>query len=364
MNFSTLGGRIIAFNYRSMFMDEDTRLDIHKRFIMDHYLRQFNEETIDQKQQRTCGEPCSAVCKKMRDEYKKDYEPYQTMGPLCGIFDQRAAEKLNHHADSYGFDAISAGGVLAWFMDCLDAGDLTPDELGVSGTPVFTHENFDLKGDSMINAELGMELLDGILEQRGLVNLQEGARKLARRLSRTRGSSILNRLVYTAFARKGWMVPNQYWTPGVLSPMPIMGKYYNFYGNDFLNPRELGRINAERFRQELIMDNLGICRFHRGWAEEMLPDIIASLFGQKDRFLESIAVTASRINSRNASVYWESERNIDFVQHFIQRKYDVEGIRDPEMIQWLDAFKRDRCEAALSFWYEIHKGIHESLREF
>jgi aldehyde:ferredoxin oxidoreductase len=51
---------------------------------------------------------------------RKDYEPYQTMGPLRGIFDQRAAERLNHQADRYGFDAISAGGVLAWLMECLD----------------------------------------------------------------------------------------------------------------------------------------------------------------------------------------------------------------------------------------------------
>ena len=34
----------------------------------------------------------------MNGEFKKDYEPYQTMGPLCGIFDQRAAERLNHRA--------------------------------------------------------------------------------------------------------------------------------------------------------------------------------------------------------------------------------------------------------------------------
>ncbi|MFO7686939.1 MAG: hypothetical protein R6V60_12685 [Desulfobacterales bacterium] len=32
------------------------------------------------------------------------------MGPLCGIFDHRAAEQLNHHADRLGFDAISVGG--------------------------------------------------------------------------------------------------------------------------------------------------------------------------------------------------------------------------------------------------------------
>ena len=67
-----------------------------------------------------------AICKKVHGPYKKDYEPYQTMGPLCGIFDRRAAEKLNHHADMYGFDAISVGGVLAWMMECLVEKRLSP----------------------------------------------------------------------------------------------------------------------------------------------------------------------------------------------------------------------------------------------
>jgi glyceraldehyde-3-phosphate dehydrogenase (ferredoxin) len=92
VNFATLAGQTISFNYRSIYMDEVERLDIHEKCIVNHYLKQFNEEAIRPKHQRTCGEPFVAVCKKMRDEYKKDYEPYQTMGPLSGIFDQRAAE--------------------------------------------------------------------------------------------------------------------------------------------------------------------------------------------------------------------------------------------------------------------------------
>jgi glyceraldehyde-3-phosphate dehydrogenase (ferredoxin) len=364
VNYATIGGRILAFNYRSIYMDEDERLELHRRFVLDHYLRQFNEETIVPKRQRNCGEPCPAVCKKFHKEYKKDYEPYQTMGPLCGIFDQRAAERLNHHADACGFDAISVGGVLAWLMECLDRQLVQPAELGVTERPVFAPAAFGIETDSMHNAELGCALLDAIIEKRGVLDLREGARKFARRLAREKGKQTLDPFVHVGYARKGWMVPNQYWTPGTLSPMPIMGKYYMYYGNDFAPPRTLGRINAERFRAELIMDNLGLCRFHRQWGEEMLPEIMESLYGQKEAYLERIAMTASRINSRNSSVFWESERNADFVRTFLQRQYDVENNRRPEVVQWLDAFRRDKHEAALSFWYEIHKGAHESLREF
>ena len=364
VNFATLKGQMISFNYRSIYMDEAERIDIHEKFVVSHYLKQFNEETIKPKKQRTCGEPCMAVCKKMRDEFKKDYEPYQTMGPLSGIFDQRAAEKLNHHADMYGFDAISAGGVVAWLMECLDTGTLTPEELGVSAKPVFSPNNFALETDSMHNADLGVALLDAIIEKRGIVDLSEGARKFARRLSRDKGKSVLDPFVYIPYARKGWMVPNQYWTPGALSPMAIMGKYYMYYGKDFLPPRELGRQDADRLKKELLVDNLGVCRFHRNWAEEMIPEFVESLYGLKEKYLQNNVITASRINSRNSSLFWESERSIDLVYQFLKRKQVVENSANAELVKWIELFEKDKQEAALSFWYEIHKGIQESLREF
>ena len=350
VNFSTLGGAMLAFNYRSIYMSEADRVALHRSLVLDHYLKQFNEETIATKQQHTCGEPCAAVCKKMRAEFKKDYEPYETMGPQCGIFDQRAAETLAHHADALGFDAISVGGVLS------------PADLGVDGMPVFTPDAFRVVEDSNHNAQLGVAMLDAIVEKR--FNLEHGPRRRARRLARVKGREVLDLFVHTAYARKGWMVPNQYWTPGALAPMPIMGKYYMYYGPDFLEPRQLGRLNADRMVQELLLDNLGICRFHRGWAEEMGADIVHALYGLGKEFLEKVKMTASRINSRNSSVFWEASRNVDLVSAFLRRHRDVLGTKRPALDAWIGKFEADRREAALEFWYEMHKGAHESLLEF
>lgn len=363
VNYATMGGRIIAFNYRTVFQSEEERQSLHKRFILEHYLKQFNEETIAAKQQANCGEPCVAVCKKMNGEFKKDYEPYQTMGPLCGIFDQRAAEKLNHHCDAMGFDAISGGGVLAWLMELLLEGTLKMDELGVTRLPKWDVEKFDIVADSMHNAELGCELIDSILARRGILDFREGVRKWSRTNSVGRSKPLSESLVYIAFSRRGWMVPNQYWVAGALSPMTIMGKYYMVYSNDFHTPRELGRKCAERLKKELILDNLGICRFHRGWAEELLPDVMGELYNRKDQFLHSVNVLASRLNSRNCPVFWESERNIDFVHTFLKRKRDVDKDPNPELVAWVEKFDSDKVEGAKEFWYEMLKGIDESLLE-
>jgi len=364
VNYATMGGRILAFNYRSIYQAEDERLLLHKNFVVDHYLRQFNEETIANKQQTTCGEPCMAVCKKMNGVYKKDYEPYQTMGPLCGIFDQRAAEKLNHHCDAMGFDAISGGGVLAWLMDLLDANLLTREDLGVTRLPRWEVPGFDVVSDSLHNAELGCELFDAILERRGILDFREGVRKWSRLHSRAKGVALHDRLVYIAFSRRGWMVPNQYWVAGALAPMSIMGKYYMVYSNDFIPPRDLGKRCAERMKKELILDNLGVCRFHRGWAEELLPEVMGSLYNCKDSFLRAIDVLASRLHSRNSPIFWESARNIDYLHTFLKRKHEIDNDRNPELSSWLEKFDRDRVEAAREFWYETLKGIDESLREF
>ncbi len=364
VNYASIKGRMISFNYKSIYWDEAERVDVHEKFVLNHYLKQFNKETIETKSQFNCGEPCAAVCKKTHNEYKKDYEPYQTMGPLCGIFDQRAAEKLNHHADMLGFDAISVGGVLAWLMECVDENLLSLEDVGIKTKPVFNHKNFKLIEDSNTNAQVGIELLDSIVNKKALMNFSEGARKLARHLSRDKNKDIINRFVFNSFARKGWMVPNQYWTPGVLSPMPIAGKYFMYYGNDFIMPYELGKKNADSMKTEFISDNMGFCRFHRKWAEEMIPEIIGSLWDIKDEYVLRNKMTSSRISSRNSSVFWESERNVDFVHAFIKRQKLVEKTDNPEFNKWFDAFNADKNKAAIEFWYEMHKGSDMSLREF
>ncbi|MBI4351002.1 MAG: aldehyde ferredoxin oxidoreductase [Elusimicrobia bacterium] len=361
VNYATLGGRLLAFNYRTVLWSEERRAGLNRSLVTDHYLKQFNEETIAAGQQRTCGEPCVAVCKKLNGEFKKDYEPYQAMGPLCGIFDQRAAERLNRRADGAGFDAISIGGVLGWLMECLDDGLLKPADLGVGALPRWKTEGFDVEADSAHNADLGIALIDSILLRRGELDLSLGARKLARRLSREKDPGIGGRLVCSANARNGWMVPNQYWNSGTLGPMPIMGKYYMYYGFDFVPPRQLGRLSAGRMVQELMLDDLGFCRFHRGWAEEMAPEIVEHIWGNSEQFLEVLKATAGRINSRNAAIFWESERDMDFVYTALKRRREVDGDRSPELGQWIGAFETDRKAAALDYWFEIRKGISETL---
>jgi hypothetical protein len=42
----------------------------------------------------------------------------------------------------------------------------------------------------------------------------------------------------------------------------------------------------------------------------------------------------------------------------------MEGEKDPGLLKWIGRFEADRNKAALDGWFEMRKGIDESLREF
>ncbi len=141
----------------------------HENFILNHYLKQFNEETIKTKKFQHCGEPCPVVCKKMFGQYKKDYEPYHVLGPQVGVFDQRAAELLNDFVDAMGFDSIQSGGTVAWIMELVRDGLIDPSEFGLPPADEMCFDwaddpsQFDIVADSMKNAQYAMNVVQAIL---------------------------------------------------------------------------------------------------------------------------------------------------------------------------------------------------------
>jgi len=365
VNLTKLGDRLFFFNYRSTEWSLSERLAVYEKHVLGHYLRQFNDETIKTKSFSHCGEPCLAVCKKLRGPFKKDYEPYEAMGPNIGVFDQRAAEEVVGLSDALGFDAISAGGVLSWLMELLADKVVEPHDFGVEARPVFTAEGFRTVEDSQHNASIACALLRNIVERRGDLDLSDGARAAARRIGGRTGRmrDVLDRLVVTCASERGWMVPNQYWVPGMFSPMAIMGKYYEYYGDDFVPPRTLGRMNAERMVQEVMMDNMGFCRFHREWVETLLPDFFRQFIENSIDVRSHHVALARRINARNQAAFWESGRVVRIVEGFLHRKAEA-GETRPELGEWLGRFAQDPWQAGRDFFYEIRKGVDEALAEF
>src|SRR5208283_2493635 len=56
--------------------------------------------------------------KKVRVEYENVF----ALGPLCGVSDPEAVLEASYRCDAFGIDTISAGGTIAWAMECAERG--------------------------------------------------------------------------------------------------------------------------------------------------------------------------------------------------------------------------------------------------
>jgi glyceraldehyde-3-phosphate dehydrogenase (ferredoxin) len=371
VNMHTADDRLLSFNYRSIYATDSERLALHKDWVLDHYLKQFNDEIIRPRNFAHCGEPCAVACKKFVGEYKKDYEPYAALGPLCGIFDQRAAERLTKFVDTMGLDSIQTGGTVAWIMELIRDGLLPPADFGLptptpDPSPIgdFTGEAGEGGGASARNADYAIAIVQMILFSPQGDVFRKGIRAAAKELDRRYGIQSLHRAVFVAHGEEGCMVPNQYWTPGMFAPMPLMGKYFSYYENKFIPPRQLGLKNVERFVYELYSENSGSCRFHRKWVEDIVDEIILSHFELDFDYWADQFKLAKAIHDHQsgASVFWESERVVDLIKGFLE-KWERDGLREPELLEWIERFSADKWKAAREFWDEMYAGMAEAFEQ-
>jgi glyceraldehyde-3-phosphate dehydrogenase (ferredoxin) len=361
VNMHTADDRLLSFNYRSVYASDEERLALHKDLILDGYLKQFNEEIIKPRNFAHCGEPCAVACKKFVGEYKKDYEPYAALGPLCGIFDQRAAERLNKFVDTMGLDSIQTGGTVAWILELLGEGLLKAEEFGLPDVGAIRESPLRVTVPQS-TADYAIAIIKMILFSPQGAVFRKGIRAAAKELDARYGIDSLNRAVFTAHGVEGCMVPNQYWTPGMFAPVPLMGKYFSYYENKFLPPRKLGRKNVERFVYEMYSENSGSCRFHRKWVEDIIDEIILSHFDLNFDYWQDQFKLAQAIHDyqSNASVFWESERTADLIHGFLE-KWERDGLREPELLEWLARFRADKWKAARDFWDELYAGMAEAF---
>ena len=59
---------------------------------------------------------------------RMEYESAFALGPLVGVGDRETVIRASHYCDAVGMDTISAGGTIAWAMECFERGILTLDD--------------------------------------------------------------------------------------------------------------------------------------------------------------------------------------------------------------------------------------------
>ena len=190
-----------------------------------------------------------------------EYENLFALGPLCGVRDADAVLQASHLCDELGMDTISAGGTIAFAMECADRGLLDEDWL-----------RFD-DSNALVRA------VEDIAVRRGVGDLlAEGSRLAA--------LSIGHDSIDFAPQVKGLEIPG--YEPRALQTMAVgfavgtRGADHNRSGayeadfSDQIDRRQVdeqhGRLAVETEDKAALMDSLILCKFLRGVFEDFYAE--------------------------------------------------------------------------------------------
>ena len=222
-----------------------------------------------------------------------EYETLFALGPLCGVSDPNAVIRAAAMCDDLGMDTISAGGTIAWAMECAENGVLTRGDIG----------GMDLRfgaGDAVMAA------LDLIGRREGVGDLlAEGSRRAAALVGR--GSDAW------AMHVKGLEMPG--YEPRSLKTMALglavnpRGACHNrssAYEADFSDMVDRltvddrrGRIAAESEDRSAVLDSLIWCKFLRKAFDDFYGESawVYSMITGWDTSAGDLARAGERINN-------------------------------------------------------------------
>ncbi len=355
------------FNWNMIYLPQELRQRLHE-LIMKFIWEPFNREAIETKTWKTCGEPCPIACKKVRlGRYKTDYEPYEGFGPFIGVFEIHEAQKAVEKADALGFDAIETGQVIGFLYDAMEKGLLRPEELGLPRKPFFNPEKYSIEY-SKTNAELAVSILEKLawggnpllklVGERGLRSAAKILDILYEDRVKQAGWRFSDLIVYASFGEEGHITPNYYWTPGMVAPLAVLGRYWTLYKSVFTEPEEYAEKAFTRAIKEMWSDNGGFCRFHRGWLEKTLDKILDQLFGLKDldarykKLYKKILEYQDKAGA--APSFWDSRKVIDYL---------ALGAKEFGNEKWATLFQLNKEKAAREWWKKFYAKLEELLNQ-
>jgi aldehyde:ferredoxin oxidoreductase len=275
-----------------------------------------------------------------------EYENVFALGPLCGVSDPDAVLEASRRCDEYGLDTISAGGTIAWAMECAERGLIDAPWLRFGDA------------DAMLRA------IDEIAAREGLGELlAEGSRAAAGRVGQ--GS--------IAFAPqvKGLELPG--YEPRTLQAMAL-GLAVNARGADHnrsgayeadLSGRHdrlsggSAHVAAAIATEDraAVMDSLILCKFLRGVFEDPFPEwarLLRAVTGW-DVDGPELEETARRIvlskRAFNAREGW-TRADDGLPDRFLSESLELASGRTADLT-------RDRLDAMIAEYYET-RGLDTS----
>jgi aldehyde:ferredoxin oxidoreductase len=226
-----------------------------------------------------CTIGCEHLYELEHTEVRVEYESLFALGPLCGVGDGAAVLRASQRCDEAGIDTISAGGTIAFAMECVERGLLDEEWLTFGS------------GDAVLRA------IDLIVRREGIGSLlAEGSRRAAATIGQ--GS------ITFAPQVKGLEIPG--YEPRALQTMALgfavgsRGADHNrsgAYEVDLSDKVDRRRATLDSVRHAIetedraaLMDSLILCKFLRG--------VFADFYGEAAEMLRYVTgwdVTAAEL---------------------------------------------------------------------
>jgi hypothetical protein len=98
--------------------------------------------------------------------------------------------------------------------------------------------------------------------------------------------------------------------------------------------------------------------------EDIIDEIILTHFDLNFDYWQDQFKLAQAIHDHQSArgVMWESERVVDIIHGFLA-KWERDGLREPELLAWLEKFRADKWQAAREFWQAMYDGMCEAFAE-
>ena len=288
----------------------------------------------------SCSIGCEHIYRGAGDKrVRVEYENVFALGPLCGVSDADAVLEASSRCDELGLDTISAGGTIAWAMECAERGLIDAPWLRFGDADAL------LRAIDEIGAREGLGAL-----------LAEGSRAAAAQVGQ--GSE--------AFAPhvKGMELPG--YEPRTLQAMAL-GLAVNARGADHNRSGAYEADLSGRFDRlaggsehvaaaigtedrAAVMDSLILCKFLRGVFEDPFPEwarLLSSVTGW-DVDGPELEATAKRITlakrAFNAREGW-TRADDGLPDRFLEESLEVASGRTATLT-------RERLDAMIAAYYE------------
>ncbi|MEN3009426.1 MAG: aldehyde ferredoxin oxidoreductase family protein [Candidatus Bipolaricaulaceae bacterium] len=279
-----------------------------------------------------CTKPCGQLFVAEGGKYGPievdgpEYETLYSLGGAPEIAEIEAVAKANEICDLLGIDTISAGVTVAWAMEAVERGYLTPADL----------DGIDLRFG---NAEAMLEVLERMGRREGKAGalLADGARAAAKRLGKGEEFAIhikgLELPAYDIRGSKGVALAfavafrgGDHLTAGVYGT-EYGGAWWKFEAVDRRSLR--GKGFQVKIHEDLmaLYDVLGICKFSRHiFFLEALPDMVAAQTGLELTAAELLTVGERVYNlARAFNVREGFSRKDDHLPHRVMAEPIPEG---------------------------------------